>query len=90
MLSKFQVFCGPFIKNWTTIKSSVLTNTSSGSGANCGEMLFKSFKSFIDSIEKMAKHTLKILRCNTARFLKYVWPLINMNERVKKEKRSAE
>ena len=32
----------------------------------------------------MAKHTLKILRLNTTRFLKYVWPFYNiMHERVK-------
>ena len=26
----------------------------------------------------MAKHTLKILRCNTARVLKYVWPFLTL------------
>ena len=34
----------------------------------------------------MAKHTLKISRCSTARFLKYVWPFYNiMHERVKRK-----
>ena len=36
------------------------------------------FKPFIYHIEKMAKHTLKILWCSHTRFLKCVWPFFNI------------
>ena len=48
------------------------------------KMISKPPNPFMHNFKKMAKCTLKILRCSHARFLKYVWQFFKiLHERVK-------